>query len=80
MAAGQSWTKNKDEWKNWIIQKVVWFNVTIHAEFEVMGDYNDDWLINIDQIDKCYKESPESIADWKFDSNGPRTFENELKK
>ena len=83
---GASYKTLEYEWHLWIekfeeiLKKLFWFDVTIYVEFEVMGDYKYDWLINIDQIDKWHKESPEPIVDWKFESNGPRTFENELKK
>ncbi|WP_299224164.1 hypothetical protein [uncultured Aquimarina sp.] len=82
---GASYKTLEYDWHLWIekfeeiLKKLFWFDVTIHAEFEVMGDYKYDWLIDIDKIDKWHKETPEPISQWKFKSDGPRTFENELK-
>lgn len=83
---GASYKTLEYKWHLWlekfeeILKRLFWFDVTIYAEFEVMGDYKYDWLINIDQIDKWHKEFPEPIVDWKFESNGPRTFKDKLKK
>lgn len=84
---GASYKTLEYEWHLWIekfeslLKKLFWFDVIIHAEFEVMGDYKYEWLINYDLIkDNWYKGTPKPIIEWSFDSNGPRTFENELKK
>ena len=83
---GASYKTLEYEWHLWIekfeelLKQLFWFDVTIHAEFEVMGNYKYDWLIDINQRDKWCKEIPEPITDWKFESNGPRTFEKELRK
>ena len=44
-----------------------------------MGNYKYDWWIDVDKIDKWHKETPEPISQWKFESDGPRSFEDELK-
>ena len=83
---GASYKTLEHEWHLWIkkfeiiLKRLYWFDVTIHSEFEVMGDYKYDWLINTDQIDKWHKDPPEPILDWNFESDGPRSFKNELKK
>ncbi len=80
---GASYKTLEYEWHLWIekfeeiLKKLFWFDATIYAEFEVMGSYKYDWQINLDQIDKWHNDTPEPIVEWTFESDGPRTFENE---
>jgi hypothetical protein len=82
---GASYKTLETEWHLWIekfeslIKRLYWFDITIHAEFEVMGDYKYDWLIDVNQMESWHKEYPKTILDWKFESNGPRSFMNEQK-
>ncbi|WP_299443159.1 hypothetical protein [uncultured Aquimarina sp.] len=84
---GASYRTLEYEWHLWIekfeelLTKLFWFDVTIHAEFEMIGDHKYDWIINHKLIkDNWYIEFPKPIIDWEFESNSPRKFENLLKK
>ena len=77
---GASYKTLEYEWHLWIekfeevLKRLFWFDVTIHAEFEVLGDYKYSWVVDINEIDKWHKDYPETITEWKFESNGPRNF------
>ena len=79
---GASYKTLENSWHLWIekfeevLKRLFWYDVTIHAEFEVRGDYKYSWIININEIDKWHKQYPETITDWKFESNGPRHFKS----
>lgn len=81
---GASYKTLEYEWHLWlekfeaILKQLYWFDVTIHAEFEVMGTYRYEWSVNLDHMHKWHKETPETIQDWQFNSNGPRSFEDAL--
>lgn len=83
---GASYKTLEYEWHIWmdrfeeLLKKLFWFDVTIHAEFEIMGKYQYHWEINHDLLGDTnwYKEIPEPVTEWKFEGNGPRTFEDAL--
>ncbi len=83
---GASYKSLEYEWAEWlekfegILQKLFWFDVTIHAEFEVMGTFRYEWLIDYNTIseDNWHKLSPEPITKWRFTSDGPRDFRGQL--
>lgn len=84
---GASYKTLEYKWHTWlekfeeILKQLYWFNVTIHVEFEVLGNYTYEWEIDTDQImQKWHKEKSEPIVSWKYQSNGPRAFTNQLYK
>ena len=83
---GASYKTLEYEWHLWIekfeelLKRLFWFDVTIHAEFEIMGNYKYDWFIKTDLMDNWHNEPLIPINEWVFESNGPRTFEEGLKK
>ncbi len=81
---GASYKSLEYEWHLWIkkfesiLKRLFWFDVIIHAEFEMMGTYTYQWSVDNDQLNNWYKKSPDPISEWNFESNGPRSFLNEL--
>lgn len=73
---GASYRTLEYEWGLWIpkfesnLKKLFWYDVTIHAEFEVMGTFQYNWEINYDLIgeNNWLKENPEPIGEWKLDN------------
>lgn len=87
IAFGASYKSLEYEWHSWLhkfeslLQKLYWVDVIIHAEFEVMGNFTYKWFVNHELIRPNWHQEPlQPIADWQFESNGPRSFEEELGK
>lgn len=82
---GASYKTLEYGWHLWIekfeglLKQLFWYDAIIHAEFEVMGSYQYNWEANLAHMDHWHQEVPEPIKEWQFKSNGPRTFEDQLK-
>lgn len=80
---GASYKTLEHEWDLWInkfeelLKKLFWSDVSIHAEFEVMGNFQYNWLIDLNLIEEnnWYEKKPKPITQWTFKSSGPRKFE-----
>lgn len=84
---GASYKTLEYNWHIWlekfetILKQLYWYDVTIHASFEVFGDYTYEWLIKVDQAhNNWFKEIPEPALNWEYESDGPRTFLDRLHK
>ncbi len=83
---GASYKTLEYQWDLWldkfekILETLFWFDVSIHAEFEVMGDFQYDWFIDYAALgeESWYGEEPKPIKKWHFESTGPRTFKDVL--
>lgn len=82
---GASYKTFEYKWHIWlekfeaILKQLYWYDVIIHADFEVFGQYTYEWSIDIDQVfEKWHKDDPELILDWEYKSDGPRSFLDKL--
>lgn len=82
---GASYKTLEYEWHEWIVKfenilrQLYWYDVELHAEFEVMGDFKYIWLIEAKSMAKFWAgEIPLPTTEWTFEGNGPRTFLNNL--
>ena len=72
------------EWHLWlekfeaILRKLYWLEASIHTRFEVMGSYEYHWSLSREEQARCLFEEPIPIANWIFESTGPRSFEEML--
>lgn len=75
---GASYKTLEYEWHLWIekfealLQQLFWFDVTIHADFEMMGTFTYNWHVNHEIIPQHWHQgAPQPIVEWQFESTGP---------
>lgn len=78
---GASYKSLEYDWEAWLLKfesilaKLFWFDVMIHAEFEVRGDFTYAWFTKYEHMEKYWdRENPIPIPEWNFDGSGPRSF------
>ena len=81
IAIGASYKNLEDDWQFWlmkfenILKALFWYDVVLHVEFEVLGSFQYEWIINNDFINSHWLVShPKPITDWEFSGTGPRSF------
>lgn len=74
---GASYKTLEYEWNEWIekfeslLRKLYWWDVVIHADFEVMGEYTYKWKVDTEQIkENWFQDNPLPINTWKFETDG----------
>lgn len=78
---GASYNGLEYGWETWIekfedlLRKMYWWDVKVHAEFELVGKHNYSYEIDLSARENTwFLENPKPILEWKFSSDGPRSF------